>query len=635
MLLSVGAVVTFLVQRGAANTMEYFSEGLAMCMVMFTVSLASALVTSVPRVVRGGECPEVVEMIMMCLLLISLWCPILASPWYHAGLWGYERETILDRAEQTDTTVLLAMDMAVTSVHLLLPIRSRTLLLFQINAVLSYAVPAVVLGSPEARNVPFNTSVLAVLVVMAGVGKRSMEFRDRMAHIQILKEKELRVRSEFELSRVHSSFNHPPPVRSEKGDSKLTSETKETRSLHSRVTSSLQSCRSAPANLIPSAAALFLRDTETRLINAPGCEGEEACEMDCFPTSATVWAEGRTSPTQVKDVVAGQRILCYDLLTRGMRYVEVSFKHMDSKAIEWVEVTLDDGTKLEMTSEHPVRAMLELKRGADKSAMSGKVCRACDLQPGKDSIMVHRAWTQPAKVKSVEFASAEDRCMYERVSLSVHQPNRYSLMVSKTGTPELRAMAVGSADLNLPSTSPIVKNTFLHYRQLTDEHEDGTRIRRAVSEPPAHRRHGVVSQKKSRQPSKDFSSRNDGSSNGCRRTHSESDMQSMAQSTLSSRGSKLSNECPSVIVLPSMDIHQPTSGGSYAVTKVMEASAKKWPSLGCDGHSQGSCNPCHRYQRGSCKRGISCAFCHMEHTQRKIRGKKVLFPKEPTMPEGE
>ena len=55
-----------------------------------------------------------------------------------------------------DTRVLLAIDAIVTGTHLLLPVRWCTLVGQQIASVLLYAVPALVVGSPE-KELAFST----------------------------------------------------------------------------------------------------------------------------------------------------------------------------------------------------------------------------------------------------------------------------------------------------------------------------------------------------------------------------------------------------------------------------------------------------------------------------------------------
>merc|ERR1711907_669137 len=76
---------------------------------------------------------------------------------------------------------------------------------------------------------------------------------------------------------------------------------------------------------------------------------------DCLPPHALVWAEGKSFPTKVCDVVAGERVLCHDELSGGIKYAEVvSASTAEAVASDWVVVTLEDGTALEMTTEHPV-----------------------------------------------------------------------------------------------------------------------------------------------------------------------------------------------------------------------------------------------------------------------------------------
>eukprot|EP00441_Pelagodinium_beii_P027164 CAMPEP_0197661492 /NCGR_PEP_ID=MMETSP1338-20131121/51489_1 /TAXON_ID=43686 ORGANISM="Pelagodinium beii, Strain RCC1491" /NCGR_SAMPLE_ID=MMETSP1338 /ASSEMBLY_ACC=CAM_ASM_000754 /LENGTH=571 /DNA_ID=CAMNT_0043239057 /DNA_START=96 /DNA_END=1809 /DNA_ORIENTATION=- len=47
-----------------------------------------------------------------------------------------------------------------------------------------------------------------------------------------------------------------------------------------------------------------------------------------------------------------------------------------------------------------------------------------------------------------------------------------------------------------------------------------------------------------------------------------------------------------------------------------------FPSLGSDGHEEGTCKRCCFFPRGRCTNGYNCEFCHFEHEKRKRKNKK-------------
>ncbi|CAK0885582.1 unnamed protein product [Prorocentrum cordatum] len=104
----------------------------------------------------------------------------------------------------TDGTLILYIDVVVTFVHWVMPIRWFVLAPLEVVSILAYAVPAVLLGSPATNMVPFNGLAILVLTLVAAFGKRAFEWQERQLFAGLLSEKQMRFQAEFQLSRVGS-----------------------------------------------------------------------------------------------------------------------------------------------------------------------------------------------------------------------------------------------------------------------------------------------------------------------------------------------------------------------------------------------------------------------------------------------
>ncbi|CAK0895016.1 unnamed protein product [Prorocentrum cordatum] len=102
----------------------------------------------------------------------------------------------------TDGSLVLYIDLVVTAVHWLLPIRWIVLAPLEVIAILAYTVPALVLGSPAMNMVPFNVIGLLALTLFAAFGKRAFERQERALFAGFLSEKQMRFQAEFQLSKV-------------------------------------------------------------------------------------------------------------------------------------------------------------------------------------------------------------------------------------------------------------------------------------------------------------------------------------------------------------------------------------------------------------------------------------------------
>jgi len=184
----------------------------------------------------------------------------------------------------------------------------------------------------------------------------------------------------------------------------------------------------------------------------------EVCSLsdggDCLPFDALVWVEGQALPQCVCDVQTGQKVLCHDNIVGNLKFV--SLLQAETKAnseIEWVRVTLADGTTMRMTSDHLMLSQAHQKEGLDFGVVDTGPVRAADLKPGIDSVMVLRV--MPVDVENVEAGLKSDDCGTQRTSIVVQQPERHSIFVASSGPcPLNRCMAVGSSSLWACSSQP-------------------------------------------------------------------------------------------------------------------------------------------------------------------------------------
>lgn len=346
--------------------------------------------------------------------------------------------------------------------------------------------------------------------------------------------------------------------------------------------------RPPPPPSLHSAPTELAGGREPRLLS-PCCEG------DCLRPDSVAWVEGQALPQPLKTMKPGQKVLCHDSLSNGLKYTEVLNVHTEAGKSNWVDVTLEDGTSLQMTSNHPVQPITG-------NASVGAV-RAIDLSPGSDYIMVMK--TMPVLVqKVVNGVSAE--CQ-ERVFLTLHQPERHSLFVAAppgaegAGLTAVQTMAVGSADAR-PHYDLTAKNTFINI----EEQGQPRTLKRSNSAPP-----DVIATK-------------------IALSHHSSLTPSHQSSTISSAFGDAE-----VLVTPAMrpvlegDGTNPKSlkmeprefSDVVSLSEVFSIHSVAVRSLGSAGHAQGACRTCLFQNRSShvggepCWKGVFCERCHEDHTK--------------------
>jgi len=227
-----------------------------------------------------------------------------------------------------------------------------------------------------------------------------------------------------------------------------------------------RSCFSAPAKA----------DRLACNVGANYCNGK--MEGDCLPGDVLAQVENTSEPIQIRFLEPGQRVLCHDHITDTVRFVEVTSTSTTHEDVEWLVVTLIDGSTMRMTRDHPLRCKEE---GEDIQ----QALRAEDLVPGKHCLVRLKA-----EEVSIAHTKLDKVHGSSRVSITLQQPDRYSLLAQSSSRGPLlsNAIAVGSADL-APWTAQL-KRTFFNITATDLEAMQRPAMRRTHSAP------GVLAQAK-------------------------------------------------------------------------------------------------------------------------------------------
>lgn len=177
---------------------------------------------------------------------------------------------------------------------------------------------------------------------------------------------------------------------------------------------------------------------------------------DCLPADAHVWVEHHPTPMPLGAVTQGHRVLCYDNFCGGLKFTDVlDVKTSDPITMkDTVQVTLEDGTVLDMTTDHPVETFpTEVSRGLREKSRRVQVK---DLQKGRDGLMVLKVDNVPVKsVRKNKLDSAATPKPF--MSIYLQQPQRHTVFCASGAYTQ--SMAVGSNDMAL-SADPEVDSVF-------------------------------------------------------------------------------------------------------------------------------------------------------------------------------
>mmetsp|Transcript_126083 Transcript_126083/g.315064 ORF Transcript_126083/g.315064 Transcript_126083/m.315064 type:complete len:836 (-) Transcript_126083:93-2600(-) len=374
-----------------------------------------------------------------------------------------------------------------------------------------------------------------------------------------------------------------------------------------------------------------LTQPETSLLKAASANACAKSNGDCLPPDAVVWVEGQSMPSRVGEIGSGQRVLCYDHLTGGLKYSDVvDVQTRDASTTEWVSVVLEDGTELQMTSDHPVYPQV-----AGAGPGSSTPVRAAELQASAHSLEVLRLVPVPVREvrimpkagRSVEPASSPpDAAPTERVSLSVRQPERHSIFVA-SGPSVNGGVAVASASVDVQAASQWlrVKNTFIAGQGDSDD-DSLPRVQRAGSAPPGVRSYGF--DREAERPTQRSMCRS--SSAGSDRTYASSFASSAATMSMwGGAGTRIvigEEPADRKSMDPDPELEQREAAAALKLSPVLEAKRQGLRSLGSLGHCAGSCCPClmeswHRAGKSArepCKWGFMCTRCHEDHDPQEV-----------------
>jgi hypothetical protein len=392
------------------------------------------------------------------------------------------------------------------------------------------------------------------------------------------------------------------------------------------------SCRSAPAGL-KWLQAEAQDDGEQAIV---ACAGEDG---DCLPPDAVLWLEGQSRPVQVGQVKAGQRVLCYDHLARGLKYSEVvDVATHDATSSEWVVVVLEDGTELQTTADHPVYPRL-----AEAAVKAG------DLEPSVHSLEVLKMVSVPVReVRRKSLAQEQQQQQQQqqhqqqqqqqqpamksdpapaaRVSLSVQQPERHSIFVASSGTGAEGSVAVASACVNAPLSAAgrqyRVKNTFVEDSEGPFELP---RPNRRFRTTPALQLAGASGLEG------ECGSAALGAPHRSKAPSSSSVRSRSSVCERSSRSSSAAGGTAKEVLLNVGRVADRTddAGAAYtgeiSLARILELRGQGLRSIGAVGHCAGKCCPClmetrHRNNFGTraCKHGFLCGRCHEDHSMKEF-----------------
>jgi len=351
-----------------------------------------------------------------------------------------------------------------------------------------------------------------------------------------------------------------------------------------------------PLPSLHSAPTIVNITPETRLLTA--------CEDDCLLPDSVAWVEGQPMPQPLSTLISGQKVLCHDNVSKGLKYAEILDVKTESGTAKWVSVVLEDGTSLQMTANHPVQPLT----GSHSGAMGA--VRAMDLCPGSDYLMVLK--TMPVLVQEVEAGEAESE---DRVFLTLRQPQRHSLFVASpprgggAGVPTVQTMAVGSADV-VPTRSThaiTVKNGFIDL----PERDAMPVLKRSNSAPP-----DVLETK-----------------------WLPSISSAMSSSLDDSSVARFSEEDVELILAPStrpawrggvgLGLEPRYVADAVALSEVLSIQGASLRSFGSFAHAQGNCKSClfsNRVEHNggiACSKGVFCERCHESHDAMQRRKPKT------------
>lgn len=339
-------------------------------------------------------------------------------------------------------------------------------------------------------------------------------------------------------------------------------------------------------------------------------EHASPCTGDCLQEDDFVWTDHSSHPIPVKKLSKGQRVLCYDRLSKGLKHAEVLNVAVQSDPVQWATITLIDGSSIRVTADHPF--LTEAHQRLPSMPGLGEVpVRACELKPHISKILVMKL--VPVDVHSVELDPLEDLKEQARVTVDIRQPTRHSVFVSSRYQENPgSAVAVGASNLDLMTQDYVIRphQTFLRV------FDSKPKLRRTNSSP------GCLESSLENIPKVSVAQRG-----------SISIKSSSSPSTMSSSATSLHAEHCTIRIGTELRPVPDASGCGRAVDAIsapddvsrmglqdyLRVQRSGIPSLGSFQHDQGACRACwfeNQRQHGrfkNCSLGIMCDRCHFDH----------------------
>lgn len=142
----------------------------------------------------------VVEAAMMLFSMVIIIVGIFTDPFYIARLQGIENPGAFMQIATADTWILLLIELVITATHVTLPIRWCVLWPLEVFGLMVYPMVVVIIGTPAQETWLSSWLCLVCLGVFSMVGRRTVERLERQSFTNVVKERTLRVETEFKLS---------------------------------------------------------------------------------------------------------------------------------------------------------------------------------------------------------------------------------------------------------------------------------------------------------------------------------------------------------------------------------------------------------------------------------------------------
>eukprot|EP00927_Polykrikos_kofoidii_P001970 TRINITY_DN10760_c0_g1_i1.p1 TRINITY_DN10760_c0_g1~~TRINITY_DN10760_c0_g1_i1.p1 ORF type:complete len:662 (+),score=57.62 TRINITY_DN10760_c0_g1_i1:86-2071(+) len=171
------------------------------CVYIGTISISFILACSMrSRHVLGCTSCYMRESIITLWISMMMASLVLVNGYYSALIFGMDPHAVFSEGTVfVDTTLLLGLLALRIATDVTLPIRWIVSWPLELVGICSYILPAFVLGSPQAFQIPCSAIMFVIIVVFLCCGKRAVEYNERIL-FSFVEEKWRRCKVEWELS---------------------------------------------------------------------------------------------------------------------------------------------------------------------------------------------------------------------------------------------------------------------------------------------------------------------------------------------------------------------------------------------------------------------------------------------------